>query len=48
MNKYEPENKSEAIVLSSYLRAGFTVSIPFGTGASYDFIVDSGSRLYKI
>ena len=48
MKKYELGNKSEAIVLNSYLNAGFIISIPFGAGASYDFIVDSGFRLYKI
>ena len=48
MQKYELGNKSEAIVLSAYLAAGFTVSIPFGTGASYDLIVDSGNHLYKV
>lgn len=48
MKKYELGNKTEAIVLSAYLSAGFIASIPFGTGASYDFVVDSGSRLYKI
>lgn len=48
MKKYELGNKSESIVLTAYLDAGFTVSIPFGTGASYDFIVDSGFGLFKI
>jgi hypothetical protein len=48
MNKYECGNRSEGIVLPAYLNAGFTVSIPFGTGASYDLIVDAGSRLLKI
>lgn len=36
MYKYELGNISESIVLGAYLDAGFTVSIPFGTGASYD------------
>lgn len=48
MYKYELGNTSEGIVLSAYLNAGFTVSIPFGTGASYDLVVDVGSRLLKI
>lgn len=48
MFKYELGNSSEGIVLSAYLNAGFTVSLPFGTGASYDLIVDAGSRLLKI
>ena len=45
---YDKGNISESIVMSAYLKAGFTVSIPFGSGAPYDLIVDTGSRLYKI
>jgi hypothetical protein len=48
MNKYECGNRSEGIVLNAYLNAGFTVSLPFGTGASYDLVVDGGFRLLKI
>lgn len=48
MNKYEHGNRSEGIVLCAYLAEGFTVSVPFGAGASYDLIVDSGSRLIKV
>lgn len=48
MHKYERGNKSEGIVLSAYINAGFNVSLPFGTGASYDLIVDTGSQLFKI
>ena len=47
MNKYEPGNPSEGIALCAYLEAGFAVSVPFAAGASYDLIVDSGSRLIK-
>ncbi|MFN2456042.1 MAG: group I intron-associated PD-(D/E)XK endonuclease [Pyrinomonadaceae bacterium] len=45
---YDKGNVSEGIVLSAYLKAGFIVSIPFGTGAPYDLLVDTGSRLCKI
>lgn len=45
---YDRGNISESIVLSAYLRAGFTVSIPFGAGAPYDLIVDAGTGLYRI
>ena len=48
MHKYQLGNKSESIILTAYLDAGFTVGIPFGTGASHDLVVDAGSRLYKI
>jgi hypothetical protein len=48
MYKYERGNRSEGVVLNAYLDAGFVVSIPFGTGGSYDLIVDAGPRLFKI
>ncbi len=48
MLKYETGNKSEAVVLSAYLGAGFTVSIPFGSGVIYDLLVDNGSKIFKI
>lgn len=41
-------NSSEAIVLTAYIQAGFIVSLPFGGGAAYDLIVDTGVRLIKI
>ena len=40
-------NISESVVLSHYLMAGFTVSVPFGVGAPYDFVVDTGSVLFR-
>jgi hypothetical protein len=48
MFKYELGNRSEGVVLSAYLSAGFAVSIPFGAGSSYDLVVDAGARLFKI
>ncbi len=48
MYKFERGNRTEGIVLCAYLEAGFNVSIPFGTGASYDLIVEAGPRLLKI
>jgi hypothetical protein len=41
-------NSSEAVVLAAYIQAGFLVSVPFGGGAAYDFIVDTGARLIKV
>jgi hypothetical protein len=40
-------NVSESVVLSNYLRAGFIVSTPFGVGAPYDLVVDTGSVLFR-
>ena len=48
MQKFELGNHSESIVLGAYLKAGFTVSIPFGSGACYDLLVDNGHKIYKI
>jgi hypothetical protein len=48
MKKFELGNHSESIVLGAYLKEGFTVSIPFGSGASYDLLIDTGSNIYKI
>ncbi len=45
---YDRGNISEAVIVAAYLRAGITVSIPFGTGAPYDLIVDTGARLYRV
>ena len=36
MKKFELGNYSESVILSAYLKEGFIVSIPFGSGASYD------------
>ena len=48
MQTFERGNRSESVVLAAYINAGLVVSIPFGTGASYDLVVDSGSGLLKI
>ncbi len=48
MQKFELGNHSESIVLGAYLKTGFTVSIPFGSGASYDLLVDTGFKIFKI
>ena len=45
---YDRGNISESILLQAYLKAGLIVSIPFGSGAPYDLIVDTGKRAYKI
>lgn len=41
-------NVSEAVVITRYLTAGFLVSTPFGVGAPYDMIVDTGSALFRV
>ncbi len=44
----EKGNLSESRVLTAYIKAGFIVSLPFGGGAPYDLIVDTGNRLLKV
>ncbi len=34
--------------MTAYTQAGFIVSVPFGGGAPYDLIVDTGARLLKV
>lgn len=41
-------NISESIALTRYLEAGFMVATPFGVGAPYDLIVDTGAALLRI
>jgi hypothetical protein len=41
-------NLSELKVMTAYMEAGFIVSVPFGGGAPYDLIVDTGERLMKV
>lgn len=45
---YDRGNISESIVLSAYLQAGFNVSVPFGTGAPYDLVVDNGGVFLRV
>jgi hypothetical protein len=40
--------RSEACILGEAIRAGYVVSIPFGGGHRYDFILDDGKRLWRI
>lgn len=41
-------NVSESAALNAFSKAGFIVSVPFGNGAPYDLIVDTGKRLLKV
>lgn len=45
---YDRGNISESILLSAYLKAGFIVSIPFGSGVPYDLMVDIGKQAFRI
>jgi PD-(D/E)XK endonuclease len=41
-------NVSESAALNAFSKAGFVISLPFGNGAPYDLIVDTGERLLKV
>ena len=45
---YDRGNISESILLQAYLKAGFIVSIPFGTATPYDLMVDTGKCAYRV
>lgn len=47
----EPHAKGDVIELlsiSKFIEQGFVVSIPYGDNARYDFVVDTGKKIYKI
>ena len=41
-------NISEAKALSLFMELGYRVSIPFGTGCSYDYVLDDGAKLLRV
>lgn len=41
-------NEAEGVVLGHYIKAGLRVCVPFGTGAPYDLVVDTGTRIVKV
>lgn len=48
MNTKDIGNRTESIILSKLLESGYTVLIPFGDNSRYDFVVDTGSKFFKI
>ena len=44
----EKGNLSEARTLAAFVAAGYLVSLPFGSGHKYDFVVDDSSRLFRV
>ena len=41
-------NLSEARILAAFVAAGYLVSVPFGSGHKYDFVVDDSVRLLRV
>lgn len=41
-------NLTEAGILAAFVAAGYLVSVPFGSGHKYDFVVDDSKRLLRV
>jgi hypothetical protein len=41
-------NLTEAKILAAFVAAGYLVSVPFGSGHKYDFVVDDSARLLRV
>jgi hypothetical protein len=48
MNTIARGNAAEAAVLNAFIRADLMVFLPFGDGAPYDLLVDSGVELIRV
>ncbi|MBC7929774.1 MAG: hypothetical protein H7Z38_04315 [Rubrivivax sp.] len=48
MQTGEKGNLSEARILAALVAAGYLVSVPFGSGHKYDFVVDDLARLFRV
>ncbi len=41
-------NLTEAKILAAFVVAGYLVSVPFGAGHKYDFVVDDSTGLHRV
>lgn len=48
MNNKDTGIKTEFYIINFFIQQGYTVSIPYGDNARYDFILDVKGKLYKI
>lgn len=48
MQTGEKGNLTEARILAAFVSAGYFVSVPFGSGHKYDFVVDDSARLFRV
>ena len=48
MQTREKGNLSEAKILAAFVAAGYFVSLPFGSGHKYDFVIDDSTRLFRV
>ena len=48
MSSGKTGNLTEARILAAFVAAGYLVSVPFGSGHKYDFVVDDSIRLLRV
>ena len=48
LNPKQKGNLTELLCLAAFTELGYTVSIPYGDCAKYDFIAEINNKLYKI
>lgn len=48
MRTGEKGNLTEAKILAAFAAAGYLVSVPFGSGHKYDFVIDDSTRLFRV
>lgn len=48
MQTREKGNLTEAEILAALVAAGYLVSVPFGAGHKYDFVIDDSVRLLRV
>lgn len=48
MQTREKGNLSEARILAGFVDAGYLVSVPFGSGHKYDFVIDDSTQLLRV
>lgn len=48
MRTGEKGNLTEARILAAFVAAGYLVSVPFGSGHKYDFVVDDSNCLFRV
>lgn len=48
LNSKQKGNLTELQCLAAFGQYGYTISIPYGDCARYDFIVDINNKLYRI
>lgn len=48
METREKGNLTEAKIMAALIEAGYLVSLPFGDGHKYDFIIDDGHQIQRV